>query len=99
MNADAERHRAQAASYIQIAKLMTNETSAGALRAKAENHLSKAKAIEERERQITQAPSHCGSRRAIQDMRVKASGVVRASAVKSAIQRINDPDAERASIF
>jgi hypothetical protein len=35
--------RAQAASYIQIAKLMTNETSAGALRAKAENHLSKAK--------------------------------------------------------
>jgi hypothetical protein len=48
MNADAERHRAQAAIYFQIAKLMTNETSAGALRAKAENHISKAKAIEQR---------------------------------------------------
>jgi hypothetical protein len=34
MIADAERHRAQAASYIQIAKLMTNEATAGALRAK-----------------------------------------------------------------
>ena len=101
MNADAERHRAQAAIYIQIAKLMTNETSAGALRAKAENHLSKAKAIEEREGQITQAPSmvYRGSRRAIRGIRVKASGVVRASAVKSAIQRIKDLDAERASIF
>jgi hypothetical protein len=101
MNADAERHRAQAAIYIQIAKLMTNETSAGALRAKAENHLSKAKAIEQREHQITQAPSmvYRGSRRAIRGMRVKASGVVRASAVKSAIQCIKDPDAERASIF
>jgi hypothetical protein len=98
MNADAERHRAQAAIYIQIAKLMTNETSAGALRAKAENHISKAKAIEERERQITQAPSNCGSRRTIKHIRV-ASGVVRASAVKSAIQRVKDPDAERASIF
>jgi hypothetical protein len=98
MNADAERHRAQAAIYIQIAKLMTNETSTGALRAKAENHISKAKAIEERERQITQAPSNCGSRRTIKHIRV-ASGVVRASAVKSAIQRVKDPDAERASIF
>ena len=98
MNADAERHRAQAAIYIQIAKLMTNETSTGALRAKAENHISKAKAIEERERQITQAPSNCGSRRTIKRIRV-ASGVVRASAVKSAIQRVKDPDAERASIF
>ena len=67
MNAQAQRHRPQAASYIQIAKLMTNETSAGALRAKAEDHLSKAKAIEERERQITQAPSvaYRGSRREI----------------------------------
>jgi hypothetical protein len=98
MNADAERHRAQAAIYIQIAKLMTNETSTGALRAKAENHISKAKAIEERERQITQAPSNCGSRRTIKHIRV-ASGVVRASAVNSAIQRVKDPDAERASIF
>jgi hypothetical protein len=34
MIADAERHRAQEASYIQIAKLMTNEATAGALRAK-----------------------------------------------------------------
>jgi hypothetical protein len=133
MNADGERHRAQAAIYIQIAKLManetsagalrakaenhlskakaieeregqiaklmTNETTAGALRAKAENHLSKAKAIEEREGQITQAPSNCGIRRAIQGMRVKASGVVHAGAVKSAIQRIKELDAERASIF
>jgi hypothetical protein len=51
MDTDAERHRAQAASYFQIAKLMTNETSSGALRAKAEHHLLRAKAIEERERQ------------------------------------------------
>jgi len=98
MNADAERHRARAAIYIQIAKLMTNETSTDALRAKAEDHISKAKAIEERERQIPQAPSNCGSRRTIKHIRV-ASGLVRASAVKSGIQRVKDPDAERASIF
>ena len=94
MNADAERHRAQAASYLQIAKLMTNETTAGALRAQAEDYLSKAKAINECERQITQAPSiaYRGSRR-------EAPEVVWASAEKSAIQRIKDLDAERASIF
>jgi hypothetical protein len=93
MNADAERHRAQAASYTQIAKLMTNATSAGALRAKAEDHLTKAKALEEPEHQITQPPSivYRGSGRAIRG--IKASGVVHASAVKSAIQRIKDEQA------
>jgi hypothetical protein len=30
MGADVERHRAQAVSYIQIAKLMTNETTVAA---------------------------------------------------------------------
>jgi hypothetical protein len=49
MDADAERHRAQAASYLEIAKLMTSQTSAGALRAKAQDHLLKAKAIEDRQ--------------------------------------------------
>jgi hypothetical protein len=52
MDANAERHRAQAVSYLQIAKMMTNETTIGALHAKAEVHLLKAKAIEEREGQI-----------------------------------------------
>jgi hypothetical protein len=51
MNADAERHRAQPACYIQIAKLMTNETTTAALRARAETCLAKARAIEKRERQ------------------------------------------------
>ncbi len=52
MDANAERHRAQAATYFQIAKMMTHQTTVRALRAKAEIHLLKAKAIEERERQV-----------------------------------------------
>ncbi len=52
MDANAERHRAQAASYFQIAKMMTNEATVRALHAKAADHLLKAKAIEERERQV-----------------------------------------------
>lgn len=98
---------AQAASYIQIATLMTNETTVRALRAKAEEHLSKAKSIDERERQVPAAPSrksYSGSRGPVKVMSstgeraeamrgVKREGVVPRTKLQNAVLRVGETPA------